>query len=399
MKRRMGKVRVLVHIVSWNSAAFLSRCIESTLSQEGFSNGDSLQVHVTDNASGDDSESIARGFSSRGVSFSRNSENLGFCAAHNQGVHKAVVGGFDAILVLNPDVVLGRRCVITMVRALENNAAIGSVTPKLLRAHNDLSPVTPPVVDAAGMILYPSLRHFDRGSGVRDIGQFEQDCFVFGGTGACLLISTACAWSVAFPYSPGNDTVDRLYPQLMRSSIPRVQLFDEAFFAYREDADLAWRMRRLGWKCRYVATAVAYHVRVVVPERREHLPPVFNRYGVRNRFLLQMNNWSWSCGVQALVWGVLVRNILVIAGVLLRERTSLVGLKEALRLLPRALRNRRVSRSRIREIFNRVPARTLSEFNEGLSMTQQSPEVWGKALDDGALAQAQVVELLKNRVE
>ena len=31
--------------------------------------------------------------------------------------------------------------------------------------------------------------------------------------------------------------------------------FDENFFAYREDADLAWRAQLLGWRCRYVAAA------------------------------------------------------------------------------------------------------------------------------------------------
>ena len=50
------------------------------------------------------------------------------------------------------------------------------------------------------------------------------------------------------------------------------EFFDEPFFAYREDADVAWRAQLLGWDCLYVPAAVAEHVRRVVPERRGSLP-------------------------------------------------------------------------------------------------------------------------------
>ena len=36
--------------------------------------------------------------------------------------------------------------------------------------------------------------------------------------------------------------------------------FDERFFAYYEDADLAWRARMRGWRCVYEPTAIVYHV-------------------------------------------------------------------------------------------------------------------------------------------
>src|SRR5690606_15072312 len=36
-----------------------------------------------------------------------------------------------------------------------------------------------------------------------------------------------------------------------------------SFFAYKEDIDLGWRARVLGWDIRYVPEAVAHHVRGV----------------------------------------------------------------------------------------------------------------------------------------
>jgi GT2 family glycosyltransferase len=35
--------------------------------------------------------------------------------------------------------------------------------------------------------------------------------------------------------------------------------FDKSFFAYLEDADVAWRARMAGWRCVYAPSAVVYH--------------------------------------------------------------------------------------------------------------------------------------------
>jgi GT2 family glycosyltransferase len=45
-----------------------------------------------------------------------------------------------------------------------------------------------------------------------------------------------------------------------RSMLDEIGLFDEAFFAYGDDADLGLRGRLAGWTCRYVPTAVVYHI-------------------------------------------------------------------------------------------------------------------------------------------
>jgi GT2 family glycosyltransferase len=71
------------------------------------------------------------------------------------------------------------------------------------------------------------------------------------------------------------------------------EFFDEQFFAYREDADLAWRAQLMGWHCLYTPRAVAWHVRKVTPERREKLPLEINWHSVKNRFLMRAKNISW----------------------------------------------------------------------------------------------------------
>ena len=332
----MTQRRVLLHIVTFNSADTIARCVELAGAQKGFTLGEDLIIRITDNASHDGTFDCLKALERHGIEIYRNSKNLGFCGAHNQGAARCVTGGFDAMLVLNPDVGLSDTCLAAMCAALSDAGRRGIVTPKLVRASDDLSPLSTGTIDAAGMILTSSLRHFDRGSGEVDAGAYDTSEDVFGATGACLLISRPCIQDVALPAQISDEPVWKIYPELRDGSAQRVKLFDEAFFAYREDADLSWRAKRMGWRCVYVPTARATHVRVVTPERRANLPKLLNRLSVRNRFLLQLNNWDLSCGITSLCTGVLLRNLLVVAGVVVRERTSLPGLWEVIQLAPRA---------------------------------------------------------------
>lgn len=327
---------VFIHIVTWNSAETIAACLQKAYAQEGLTLGANLFIHITDNGSHDDSISIVQGLIREGVSLHQNTDNMGFCAGHNQGVKKFLRGDCAAFLVLNPDVGMDPSCLRSMAEQLSDERRIGIVTPKLLRALPSLDPIYPHVLDAAGMRLTRSLRHFDRGAGDWDRRQFEKGEFVFGGTGACLLLSRACVMDLCIPKTISDAEVHEIYPQLRAGSTDRPQLFDEAFFAYREDADLSWRAKRRRWLCWYEPSARGNHVRVVTPERRASLPAILNHYSVRNRFLMQMNNWVLWDGVLSFLWGIVARNLMVIIGVYIWEKSSIEGLFEAKRLAKRA---------------------------------------------------------------
>ena len=47
------------------------------------------------------------------------------------------------------------------------------------------------------------------------------------------------------------------------SGAPDGECFDEDFFLYKEDVDLAWRLQLVGWKSLMDPGIIAYHVRSV----------------------------------------------------------------------------------------------------------------------------------------
>jgi cellulose synthase/poly-beta-1,6-N-acetylglucosamine synthase-like glycosyltransferase len=149
------------------------------------------------------------------------------------------------------------------------------------------------------MYLTRDLRHFDRGSGEALCGKFLKPGLVFGGTGACLLLKRACVEDVSLGRLGKDEALYRLYPFLEKGSEKRHLLFDESFFAYREDAELAWRMQLLAWQTLFCPGARAFHKRLVLPSNRSSLPSILNRLSVRNRFLLQIHCFHFWDSPQA----------------------------------------------------------------------------------------------------
>ena len=303
--------KLFVHIVTYNDLSTVAIAIRSLLHQEGYIADQNLLIEVTDNASDNSSTEWQLEFSDKPVRFYRNEFNLGFCGAHNQAIKRFLESDADYFLFLNPDVSLEPNALKVLSESFDETSRTGLYSIKLLRADDDLRPLEPKKVDAAGMYFEDSWRHLDRGSGQLDKGDFDKNGYVIGGTGAALCVSRKCVEELLLPLEAEDSKLYRVYPQLLNDKESRVQFLDEAYFAYREDAELALRANRLGWSCKYVAQAVGFHKRVVVPERRSELPANVNSWSVRNRFLMQLVHFTPSLGLRVTLKGVLLRNLLV----------------------------------------------------------------------------------------
>lgn len=49
----------------------------------------------------------------------------------------------------------------------------------------------------------------------------------------------------------------------------RNEFFDQDFFAYKEDIDLAWRLQLYGWSGWYLPQAICYHHRHLADSQKK----------------------------------------------------------------------------------------------------------------------------------
>jgi hypothetical protein len=284
-------------VVNYNGAGFLSACLSSLCTQTWRD----LEVIVVDNASTDGSDRIPDEYASR-VRLIRSMENLGYGGGINTGI--AAASG-DAILALNNDIVLDRSCVELLARAMETDPRIGMCAPKMLLPDGRLN--------STGICISRSGAAWNRDMGGKDPGAEDAAEEVLGPCGGAALYR--------------------------RAMLTQVGSFDESFFLYMEDVDLAVRGRLAGWKCRYVPGAVVVHANGASVGRGSDLAVY---YGNRNILWYTFRDFPLRLLVTSLPW-ILGRNIGVIVYYLLQGRGRLIVRAKihAIAGLGRMLRERR----------------------------------------------------------
>jgi GT2 family glycosyltransferase len=193
--------------------------------------------------------------------------------------------------------------------------------------HNDTVPAGAPRVDvlnSTGGLLTATGHGADRGYLEVDRGQYDEDLDVFAVCGAAAAFRTDLGLAAGW--------------------------FDPWLFAYYEDLDLSWRLRRAGWAVRYAPSARVRHRHAATSRVGSDLFLFHNR---RNRLAVLTRNASAHqlAGVLAalrrprpvpaaelLPWGLAT----IVPGPRVRGRA--VALGSFLVRLPRLLRSRRTHR-------------------------------------------------------
>jgi len=213
-------VRATFVVVNYNGEKFLEKCLDS-IARQSYRNFD---VIVVDNGSTDNSLKILDQFSDvLEMEVIKNSENLGFAKAANQGIRMA---DSEIVALVNNDAFLDERWLEEIVKVCKSDKSSGIFASKILFPDGR--------INSAGHIIYRGLAVMERGFLEKDFGQYDFDCYVAG----------ACAAAAAY----------------RREMLEEIGLFDEDYFMYNEDVDLSLRAILLGWKVRFVHKAVAWHL-------------------------------------------------------------------------------------------------------------------------------------------
>jgi N-acetylglucosaminyl-diphospho-decaprenol L-rhamnosyltransferase len=209
-------------IPSWNTAAYLERCLDSLAAQD---DGVRIETIVIDNGSTDASLELMKRLDVPHVPLPA---NIGFACAVNLGVAKTEA---PFVLVLNADCFLASDCVRLLVAGLAEDERLGGVQPRIVQ-HQPADEIVR--ICSAGQCMTRFGAEFERGWGEPDGPPYADRREIFGVSG------TACL--------------------LRRELFSDLGGYDASYFAFYEDVDLNARARLAGWRFAYLPDALAMHV-------------------------------------------------------------------------------------------------------------------------------------------
>lgn len=221
-------------VVTYNSAAVLKDCLLSLV--DGFTGVHLTEVLVADNASTDDSVTIAENVPSLPLRIVHVGVNAGYAAGVNTAVCDLDISRIDAVLVLNPDTRLRPGSVAILADALRAPRR-GIVAPRLLNPDGTLQPSLrrqPTVTRALAEALIGGKHAGRLGELIIHPEFYSKPGPAVWATGAAMLIST--------------------------SMIREIGPWEESFLLYGEEVEFALRAADHGWALWYEPRAIIEHI-------------------------------------------------------------------------------------------------------------------------------------------
>ena len=216
-----SKKSIAVIVVNYNSSNYLRTCIDTLTSQSEPAD----RIVVIDNNSDDGSaDSIEDRYPQ--VELVREKSNIGFAAANNRAME--LVEDCDWVALINPDATVNTDLIALLRASISDNPGVQMFSCRLLDAEND------ELLDGTGDQFHVSGIAWRRDHGVSALRSRDSSETIFAPCAAAALYKTD--W------------------------VRRAGGFDEAYFCYNEDTDLAFRMRLIGADCLHLDHISVNHV-------------------------------------------------------------------------------------------------------------------------------------------
>jgi GT2 family glycosyltransferase len=307
-------IEVVVIIANWNGKKYLKDCFDSLRAQSC----KNFKIVLVENGSKDGSEDFVRQKYPE-VEIVRLEENVGFAKGYNIGMKKAFEEeNIEYIFVLNNDTKLDEKCIEELTSCAKKYPEAGSIQSKVLNFFD------PGKIDCAGILLSADGVATNRGYGEKDSGQYDDETEIFGANGTASLFSRKA---------------------LEKTRLSDGQYFDNSFFAYYEDVDLAWRLRLAGFESYYCPKAIIHHVHSATAGQISGFKAYYLN---RNRFFTLIKNYPFCRLVLILFILTPIRYIFLLFRVIMKKgrkgaefsgQSKAMALKEILRAWGSVLAN------------------------------------------------------------
>ena len=221
-------MKIAIVILNWNGQKLLEQFLPSIIR---FSNLDSADIYVADNASTDDSiDFIKTNFPT--VKIIQNSENGGYAKGYNDALKDI---NAEIYALVNSDIEVTENWLVPVISEFKKNQNTAIIQPKILDYNNkklfEYAGAGGGFIDKYG---YPFCRGRVFNSLERDTQQYNDITDIFWASGACFFIRS--------------------------TTFHQLNGFDENYFAHQEEIDLCWRAQNLGYDIKYVGTSTVNHI-------------------------------------------------------------------------------------------------------------------------------------------
>ncbi|MDD3248829.1 MAG: glycosyltransferase family 2 protein [Smithellaceae bacterium] len=291
-------------IVNWNTKDLLRGCLDSIAKTVGSL---SHEIIVVDNASSDGSaDMLAREYPS--VQVIANSKNRGFGAANNQAF--AVMKGKYALLI-NTDAVLTEGAVEKLWRFAEAHPRAAIVCGQLLNADGSKQNSIAAFPTLLSLCLNTSLlEYLFPGRYPSKRYEHREPLEIESAIGACMMVRGQALMEVSY--------------------------FDERYFFFFEETDLAFAMKQAGWSVYQVPDAHIYHFQGQSIGHNTQSRIEF--YRSRYQFLRKWHGTAYYHTAVAVIFLRLIANILLNAAGVVLTLGLAAGIRRKLVVYTRILR-------------------------------------------------------------
>lgn len=243
--------KVGIIIVTFNSQNDIARLLDSLLIQEY----NDLVIYMVDNNSNDLTLSIVQEYKARlNICIIKTGMNNGYAKGNNIGINKAIYDKCEFVFILNPDMQLQKNCINSLVNRISSDNNIGVIGPIVLDGN--------------------AADNFIQSYGFNADFRTQKKNILFAGKS----LTDEIPSEIYVNYVLGGA-------MMIRSSLLNITgLFEEMYFMYNDELDIAYRIKRAGFRTTCMRDAIVRHFHDFNKTNRKGNNLMYY-YMMRNRYL------------------------------------------------------------------------------------------------------------------